>query len=83
MNKSAGIGLPGVLLVVFIVLKLTDNIDWSWWWVLAPAWICLLIWAVFGIFLLVILLAAYASSDEARRVRQLRKFKKLNEKRKR
>ena len=43
MNKSAGIGLPGVLLVVFIVLKLTDNIDWSWWWVLAPAWICLLI----------------------------------------
>ena len=83
MNKSAGIGLPGVLLVVFIVLKLTGNIDWSWWWVLSPAWICLLIWAVFGIFLLVILFAAYASSDEARRVRQRQKFQKLNQKRNR
>ncbi len=28
-----------ILLIVFIVLKLTDLIDWSWWWVLAPLWI--------------------------------------------
>ena len=32
-------GLATILGVVFIVLKLTDNIDWSWWWVLAPFWI--------------------------------------------
>ena len=25
----------------FIVLKLTDHIDWSWWWVLSPIWISL------------------------------------------
>ena len=25
--------------MVFIVLKLTRVISWSWWWVLAPAWI--------------------------------------------
>ena len=25
-----------VLTLVFIVLKLTDMIDWSWWFVLAP-----------------------------------------------
>ncbi|ROH98385.1 hypothetical protein EGI16_21355 [Chryseobacterium sp. G0240] len=40
-NKSTttGIGFPGVLLIVFIVLKLTKVIEWSWWWVLAPFWI--------------------------------------------
>lgn len=27
-----------VVLVVFVILKLTDNIDWSWWWVLCPLW---------------------------------------------
>jgi hypothetical protein len=24
---------------VFLVLKLTEVIDWSWWWVTAPLWI--------------------------------------------
>jgi hypothetical protein len=38
-SSSAGIGLPGLLTVAFIVLKLTDVIDWSWWWVLSPLWI--------------------------------------------
>lgn len=28
--------LPGL---VFITLKLTGFIDWSWWWVLAPFWV--------------------------------------------
>jgi len=28
-----------VLTLVFIVLKLTDQIDWSWWWVLSPLWL--------------------------------------------
>ena len=28
-----------VLLVVFVVLKMTDNVDWSWMWVLSPLWI--------------------------------------------
>ena len=41
-NTSNGIGLPGVLFVVFLVLKLTGNIDWSWWWVTSPIWIPLL-----------------------------------------
>ena len=27
------------LAIVFVVLKLTDNIDWPWVWVLAPVWI--------------------------------------------
>ena len=42
-STSSGIGLPGVLFVVFLVLKLTGNIDWSWWWVTSPIWIPFLV----------------------------------------
>lgn len=30
-----------LLLVLFVALKLTGVIDWSWWWVLSPIWIML------------------------------------------
>ena len=32
-------GLPTLLTVAFVVLKLCNVITWSWWWVLAPLWI--------------------------------------------
>lgn len=38
-SSSGGIGFVGILTIVFIVLKLIDKIDWSWWWVLSPMWI--------------------------------------------
>lgn len=38
-SSSAGVGVTGLLQVAFIVLKLCNVIDWSWWWVLAPTWI--------------------------------------------
>lgn len=28
-----------ITFIVFLVLKLTDVIDWSWWWVTSPLWI--------------------------------------------
>ena len=34
-----GIGFFSLLTIAFIVLKLTNVISWSWWWVLAPIWI--------------------------------------------
>ena len=40
---SGGLALSEVLLVVFIVLKLLGVINWSWWWVLSPLWISLII----------------------------------------
>lgn len=40
-NSSNGIGLPGLLQVAFIVLKLCRVIDWPWIWVLAPTWVTL------------------------------------------
>jgi hypothetical protein len=27
-----------VVFIVFLVLKLTGTISWSWWWVTAPLW---------------------------------------------
>ena len=45
-NSGGGIGLGGVLLVVFIVLKLCEVIAWSWWWVLCPLWIPIAVWLV-------------------------------------
>ena len=36
--NTGGIGFTGLLAIVFITLKLTNYIDWSWWWVLAPIW---------------------------------------------
>jgi len=38
-GSSGGIGFLGLLTIVFIVLKLTHYIDWSWVWVLAPLWL--------------------------------------------
>lgn len=38
-NGSKGIGFCGLLTIVFIVLKLTEVINWSWVWVLSPLWI--------------------------------------------
>ena len=37
-RASGGIGFFGLLTIVFIVLRLTGFIAWSWWWVLAPLW---------------------------------------------
>jgi hypothetical protein len=28
-----------ILTIIFVVLRLTGVIGWSWWWVLAPLWI--------------------------------------------
>lgn len=38
-STNGGIGFLGALTILFIALKLTHVIDWSWWWVLSPIWI--------------------------------------------
>ena len=42
-SGGGGIGLTGILFIVFLVLKLTGNISWSWWWVTSPLWIPLIL----------------------------------------
>jgi len=41
--QAGGMGFLSWLTLAFIVLKLTDYITWSWWWVLSPVWIPLLV----------------------------------------
>lgn len=53
-RTSSGVGLPGILFIVFLVLKLTGNIDWSWWWVTSPIWIPFLV-AVSALFAIVLI----------------------------
>lgn len=48
---SSGLEL---LLVAFIVLKLTGVIAWSWWWVLSPFWIPLAVVLIIGIIWLIL-----------------------------
>lgn len=38
-NTSSGMGIGMILFIVFLVLKLTGVIDWSYWWVTSPLWI--------------------------------------------
>lgn len=42
--SNGGIGFFGLLAIVFIVLKLTKVIAWSWFWVLSPVWISVILW---------------------------------------
>lgn len=47
MNKNqCGISFSGLLTILFIGLKLTGIINWSWLWVLSPAWICTALWLI-------------------------------------
>jgi hypothetical protein len=61
---------PLVLFLVFLVLKLTNVIAWSWWWVTAPIWIPFAVWAV--CMLIVIVIEAFETPEEkaARRARE-------------
>lgn len=44
-NKTTfgGISFTGLLTILFIGLKLTGFINWSWVWVLSPIWIQLIL----------------------------------------
>lgn len=36
--RSTGIGLTGATFLLFLGLRLTDHIDWAWYWIAAPLW---------------------------------------------
>lgn len=48
---SGGFWFPGALTLVFIVLKLTGVITWSWWLVLSPLLIVAVIGGVLGAYI--------------------------------
>ena len=42
-KRNSGYGITTILTLIFIVLKLTDNIDWPWIYVFSPIWIFLIV----------------------------------------
>ena len=38
-SGGSGCSFPVLLFLLFLVLRLTHVIDWSWWWVTAPLWL--------------------------------------------
>jgi hypothetical protein len=57
---SGGFGLGTVLFIVFLILKLTNTIDWSWWWVTSPIWISAGL--VIVVLLIILLIAMFSAS---------------------
>lgn len=60
MKKEISIDMTGIwelaifVVIIFLVLKLTKLITWSWVWVLSPLWIAMSIW--FILFLVLVIL---------------------------
>jgi hypothetical protein len=48
------ISMAGMLFLIFLVLKLTGVIAWSWFWVTCPLWAGLALIAVIALFTLIV-----------------------------
>jgi hypothetical protein len=57
------IGFTGLLTLIFITLKLTGYITWSWVWVLSPIWISLIL----GLLMLTLIIWAEARKSPEQR----------------
>lgn len=68
-TASGGVGFTSLLLLAFIILKLTHVIDWSWWWVLSPFWIPL------GIYLILLVIALPSIIRRRKRRKELDKWR--------
>ena len=42
-GSGGGVGIPTVIQIVFIILKVVGGIEWSWFWVLSPTWLSILV----------------------------------------
>lgn len=72
-GSSGGLGLGTVLFLIFLVLKLCNVIDWSWWWVTSPLWIsaALTVLIFVGVFI-------YYFIENTRHERHIKKLRKQN-----
>ena len=68
-SSSGGVGFGGLLFLVFLVLKLTGVIAWSWWWVTAPLWVPFALWLLFIAIGGIAIFGAHAASTRKRKRR--------------
>ena len=67
-SSGGGIGLCGAVFIVFLVLKLTGTIDWSWWWVTSPLWIPVAVAMIVIVFLIAV--AVWQREKQGTRLQQ-------------
>jgi len=64
-------GIAEVLTIIFIVLKLTEVITWSWWFVLLPMILSFSLYAIIGLvklgMVLIAVVAVKRRDDEINR----------------
>lgn len=39
MNNTISLDEEFLIFIIFIILKLTNVITWSWWWITSPLWL--------------------------------------------
>ena len=56
-KSSSGISLPIIVFLIFLILKITNQISWSWFWIFSPLWIPVALFiSIFIVAVMVILL---------------------------
>jgi hypothetical protein len=48
-----------IAFISMFVAKITGYIDWSWWWILLPAWGWIVFWVGAGVIMIISLLIGY------------------------
>ena len=71
---SGGIGLVGILTIIFVVCKILGKITWPWIWVLCPIWISWIISIVIFVIVLIGYFVIERSMD--RKIKKIKKTKK-------
>lgn len=74
VRVSGGVSLATVIFIVFLILKLTNVIDWSWWWVTSPLWISFGLGLIVLLIYSIVLLCIYRARK--RKLNKLRKWGK-------
>jgi len=65
---SGGVGAGFILFCIFLVLKLTHVIDWSWFWVIFPLWIGPAV--VLSISIIIVIIAVIISCFRERQIKR-------------
>jgi len=76
-NSSSRVSFLSLLTLLFIGLKLTGYIDWSWWWVLSPLWGGLALVIAIILITLAIQIVSAVAAYAVRRIHYARNMRKI------
>lgn len=76
VSSGPTFGIASLTTLVFVVLKLTNVIAWSWWWVLSPLWISFGLWLIFAaiVFGVIFFVAVFITPKSSSLYRSRKRF---------